>query len=326
MTKRDGFAKLSNGFWRSTKIRKLAREHPSALGLYTLAISYCSDMLNDGHLSEDELYYQLGAKDDDLNALTNMDILESDSDSGFFIHDYLQHQTSREKALKNAERHRKSQREHEERKRNRQPDSSLTNQCAVSDESMTGQHLNTQNTQNLRTSLLSNDKSERRSLPSEDEIQQWQPKKEHRQQAMELTDKGYPLIDVDNLAKEFRNSLLSKGIDHYQYRNLDAAFNTWLIKRAESKRDQHQTQVFDQDTALAGRTWHEPEKEPEHKTTYGIGSKRVLNLLGLDVVDPSDWRLMALRDLFNEGKSDEAAMEELRQMEQLRNKETEAVS
>ncbi|MDF7665703.1 hypothetical protein [Bifidobacterium sp. ESL0745] len=311
MVKRDGFAKLSNGFWRSTKVRKLRRERPTALGLYALAISFCSDRLNDGHITDDELYYQLGADDDDIDALLDVRMLEDDGESGYYIHDYLDHQTSREKALEKAEKHRRAQ----ARYIAGQNDESLINQCPVNDVST----LNTQNTKNPRTSLLSNDKSERHPLPDENEIREWKPKPDHRQQAMELVDKGYPLIDVDNLAKEFRNSLLSKGIEHYGYRNLDAAFDTWILKRSESKRDQHQNQIF-QDTAFEGRTWQEPEKEPEHKTTYGIGSKRVLNLLGLDVADPSDWRLLALRDLFNEGKSDEAAMEELRQMEEARKK------
>lgn len=320
MVKKEGFAKLSNGFWRSTKVRKLRRERPTALGLYALAISFCSDRLNDGHITDDELYYQLGADDDDLDALVDVGMLEDDNESGYYIHDYLTHQTSREKALEKAEKHRQAQ----ARYAAGQNDESMINQCQVNDAST----LKHSEPKNQRTSLLSNDKSESHTLPSENEIQEWEPKPTHRQKAMALADKGYPLVDIDDLGEEFKLSLQAKGIDHYQYRDLDAAFNTWITKRAKSLRDQHQSETINQDTALASRQWHEPHKEPEHKPVYGIGSKRVLDLLGLQCMDPTDWRSLAVRDLLNEGKSDEEALSELGQMERLRNeaKETEAVS
>lgn len=318
MVKKEGFAKLSNGFWRSTKVRKLRRERPTALGLYALAISFCSDRLNDGHITDDELYYQLGADDDDLDALVDVGMLEDDNESGYYIHDYLTHQTSREKALEKAEKHRQAQ----ARYAAGQNDESMINQCKVNDAST----LNTQNTKNQRTSLLSNDKSESHPLPTENEIQEWEPKQSHRQKAMALADKGYPLVDIDDLAEEYKLSLQAKGIRHYQYHNLDAAFSTWITKRAKSLRDQHQAQSAAIDNlkpALAGMALHRSGQEPEHKPVYGIASPRVLGLLGLDEMDLSDWRLPALRDLLNEGRSDGEAMDELRQMQQARN-ETEA--
>jgi hypothetical protein len=163
---------------------------------------------------------------------------------------------------------------------------------------------------------------EPRPLPTDEEIDQWEPKQSHRQKAMALADKGYPLVDIDDLSEEYKLSLQAKGIQHYAYHNLDAAFTTWITKRAKSLRDQHQAQSAAIDNlkpALAGMALHRSSQEPEHKPVYGIGSPHVLGLLGLDEMDPSDWRLPALRDLLNEGRSDREAMDELRQMQQARN-------
>ena len=49
---RQGYGKLSNGFHSNTKVKKLRRLCPSALGVYAVAISYCSDVLNDGVMSD----------------------------------------------------------------------------------------------------------------------------------------------------------------------------------------------------------------------------------------------------------------------------------
>ena len=48
MANNEGYARLSNGLWRNTKIRKIARKDPQALADWIMAISFCSDKLTDG--------------------------------------------------------------------------------------------------------------------------------------------------------------------------------------------------------------------------------------------------------------------------------------
>ena len=52
---RQGYGKLSNGFHSNTKVLKLQRMRPSALGVYCMAISFCSDVLNDGVMSDEAI-------------------------------------------------------------------------------------------------------------------------------------------------------------------------------------------------------------------------------------------------------------------------------
>jgi hypothetical protein len=306
-----GYAQLSNDLWRNLKMRQVSEEHPREFSIWILSISYCSDKLTDGMVSEYEIRAFLGVKPREEKRMCELGLWEKTAE-GIRIHDYLTMQRSREDVRKDRESGARRQRKHRQ-------NNALRNGDGHTDVTDTKpQTLQTTNTQ----TLLSKDKSERDPLPTNEQIRKWAPKPEHRQQVMEMVDKGYPLIDLDNLAKEFRSSLLSKGIDHYQYRDLDAAFDTWILKRAQSKRDQHQSETINQDTALADRQWHEPRKEPEHKTVYGGGSPRVLSLLGLDA-PVWDWKSRRLADLLNEGKTDEAALAELQRMEQQRSqKET----
>ena len=89
------YAKLSNDFWRNTKIRKLARLNLEAVGIYVLILSYCSSELTDGRISEDELTYQLNADEQHVAILCEIGFLERTED-GYQVHDYLAYQTSRE--------------------------------------------------------------------------------------------------------------------------------------------------------------------------------------------------------------------------------------
>ena len=93
---RQGYGKLSNGFHSNTKVLKLQRMRPSALGVYCMAISFCSDVLNDGVMSEDDVIYQLNATEEDIEALIKVGMFERSDDGSYRIHDYLSHQSSRE--------------------------------------------------------------------------------------------------------------------------------------------------------------------------------------------------------------------------------------
>ena len=100
---RQGYGKLSNDFHSNTKVKKLRRICPSAIGVYAVAISYCSDELNDGVMSEDDVLYQLDATDDEVEALLKVGLFERDDDGSYRIHDYLVHQSSREQVESKAE-------------------------------------------------------------------------------------------------------------------------------------------------------------------------------------------------------------------------------
>lgn len=302
----------------------------ASIGLWTLVGSWCGRFSNKGTFSEERVR-KLGGTKRQVNELVSHGLWER-CEEGYRFHDFNGNgnPTAEEVAERRALRSNAGRKGGIASGKSRRSKTEANNKAKRSPSvreatKQTGTH---NRNHNHNQTLLSKDKSERDPLPTNEQIRKWEPKPEHRQQVMEMVDKGYPLIDLDNLAKEFRSSLLSKGIDHYQYRDLDAAFDTWILKRAQSKRDQHQSETINQDTALASGQWHEPHKEPERKPVYGIGSKRVLDLLGLQCMDPTDWRSLAVRDLLNEGKSDEEALSELGQMERLRNevKETEAVS
>lgn len=100
---RQGYGKLSNGFHSNTKVLKLQRMRPSALGVYCMAISFCSDVLNDGVMSEDDVIYQLNATEEDIEALIKVGMFEHSDDGSYRIHDYLSHQSSREQVETRAE-------------------------------------------------------------------------------------------------------------------------------------------------------------------------------------------------------------------------------
>lgn len=92
---RQGYAKLSNGLWLNEKANDLIDENPHAFAMWTLAISYCSDELNDGVLSKRALR-RIGADRQDVADLVRFGMLDDLGDGTYQIHDYLKHQNSRE--------------------------------------------------------------------------------------------------------------------------------------------------------------------------------------------------------------------------------------
>ena len=78
---RNGYARLSNEFWRNTKVRKLKRKYGmGAVGLFALIVTFCSDTLSDGYVSEDALLYQLDANEIDIRALCDMGMITPEGD------------------------------------------------------------------------------------------------------------------------------------------------------------------------------------------------------------------------------------------------------
>jgi hypothetical protein len=103
---RRGYVKLSNDFYMNPKMRELRAICPSAVGSYVFAITYASDNLTDGRLSERVALYVIGMTDDELNAMCSVGLLEPDGDTGYGIHDYLAWQLSKEQIEKRKERDR----------------------------------------------------------------------------------------------------------------------------------------------------------------------------------------------------------------------------
>jgi hypothetical protein len=93
---RRGYAKLSNDFYMSGKVREIRAICPSALGVYAMLISYASDRLTDGTMDKRDALYLIGATDTELDALCAVGLLVADGDEGYAIHDYLDYQQSRE--------------------------------------------------------------------------------------------------------------------------------------------------------------------------------------------------------------------------------------
>ena len=159
---RQGYARLSNGFYANTKVRKLAMRRPSALGLYALAISFCSDRLTDGRLSEDELLYQLFASEDDIRALCDVGLFESDGE-GYVIHDYLEHQNSSQKVIEKRQREQKRHAERANAAEDESPADGLPTDCEGSADSLPtdcaqnhGRTLNTKTQKHKKIPLTGN--------------------------------------------------------------------------------------------------------------------------------------------------------------------------
>ena len=112
---RKGYIQLVNGFYMNRKVRKLRHTCPSAIGAFTMMLTFCGDNLSDGHISEDDALYVLDITDSELEALCNVGMIEPDGNNGYYIHDYLMHNRSREQVQKkresNAENYQKNKNE-----------------------------------------------------------------------------------------------------------------------------------------------------------------------------------------------------------------------
>lgn len=88
----NGYAKLKNDFWHSPKIMRALSENPAAVGYYVAGISYSSDNLTDGHLSETAVFYAMRVPDEIVEWLEGEGFWECLEDGGWAIHGYLEHQ------------------------------------------------------------------------------------------------------------------------------------------------------------------------------------------------------------------------------------------
>lgn len=102
---RRGYVQLSNGFYMNRKVRRLRRTMPSAIGAFVVMLSYCGDNLTDGYVDDDTAEFVLDITVQELDALQQSGLIES-VDGGYVIHDYLEHNRSRQQVMAKRKRER----------------------------------------------------------------------------------------------------------------------------------------------------------------------------------------------------------------------------
>lgn len=246
MSRQDGYARLQNSFWRSPKGMKLKKRNPTAGFLYILSISYAADNMTDGHISEDVAYYALDATDDQIRFLVEEGYWDTSEDGdGWRIHDYLEHQNSREQI--EAARAKDRARKKTTRKPSNQPETGFHTE---SNRNPTRDHTDclTENRKQQTTNSSSHEEEgeTRASAPATTAenyqleariIDLWEPDASAQATADEKTRAGYPRVDLDALATRFRRKLHARGLTAYKLLpttdSLSAEFCTWVEKEAE---------------------------------------------------------------------------------------------
>lgn len=102
---RRGYVQLANGFYLNRKVRRLRRTMPSAIGAFVVMLSYCGDNLTDGYVDDDSAEFVLDITVQELDALQQAGLIES-VDGGYVIHDYLEHNRSRQQVMAKRKRER----------------------------------------------------------------------------------------------------------------------------------------------------------------------------------------------------------------------------
>lgn len=303
----EGYARLSNGLWRNTKIRKTARKDPQALADWIMAISFCSDKLTDGHLTEDDLLFNLGLDEDEIARLVDLGLLDR-TDDGWDVHGYLELQNSKADVEKSKEdaRQRKARSRRKATTDNTETTSPVTDEDVTRDSRVTFNQNQNQN-QNSLTPIVVRECAPANETEQErrerELIDAWAPTEAHQGVADELAAQGRPQVDLDELATTFRLKLHAKGLKHYGYRatldGLDNAFFVWI--RDESRQ------------LAEGRPAHSGKPAPETKPhTHTWACDHVLALLDRtpDTATPDDAACMLAAQL-NDGLDPGKAMQAL---------------
>lgn len=102
---RRGYVQLANGFYLNRKVRRLRRTMPSAIGAFVVMLSYCGDNLTDGYVDSDTAEFVLDITVQELDALRQVGLIET-VDGGYVIHDYLEHNRSRQQVMAKRKRER----------------------------------------------------------------------------------------------------------------------------------------------------------------------------------------------------------------------------
>jgi hypothetical protein len=285
-----------------------------AVGLWTLVGSWCGKFSNSGTFSWERVK-KLGGSKRLVNELIEHNLWEKDGDNLKF-HDFNGNGNPTRKQLddfhekrsaagrKGGSRTSKPSSKCEANDQaNTQANAKQNASTVLADEAKQNGTLNL----NPKPNTLSTNNVERvAQAPPSPDIDSWEPKPSHYQCAMSLCDKGYQLVDVNDLSEEFHLAIQAKGIEHYGYRDLDAAFESWIRKRAKSLRDQHAiAPSYPPSLAVPGERLRAP-----HRHTWKC--EHTLSLLHRDeaTAEPDDTAMHAAQ-LLNDGKTQTEALEAL---------------
>lgn len=259
----DGYAKLYTSVLDPGKFTKLmAKGYWDSIGLWTMGLALSARQMSDGFLEEDDVLYALHATEHALEGLCEVVELWEPVDGGWVIHDYLdpdKGQNSREHII---ERRRKDQARQHRHRHGTTAEKSQPGHGGVTRDS----HVSNGQIENLKlkTKKRENKAKEIEKIPSPDDggvvfpdIEAWEPSPDCYAMARDLAARGYPLVDVTDLASEFRLSIQAKGIEHYGYRKLTPAFQSWINKRAKSLRDKRQDPTLPTPPVTTGERTYE---------------------------------------------------------------------
>ena len=136
---RRGYVQLVNGFYDNDKVRDLVRiGRADSVGVFCMALSLCGDRLTDGFVPRRAMLSNIGATQEQVQALVDEGMLE-EVDDGWIIHDYTAHNRTKEKVL----HARKKSAERVAKHRNESDVTALHRNCNAVTSGQTPEHQNT---------------------------------------------------------------------------------------------------------------------------------------------------------------------------------------
>lgn len=96
---RRGYVQLVNGFYDNDKVRDLVRiGRADSVGVFCMALSLCGDRLTDGFVPRRAMLSNIGATQEQVQALVDEGMLE-EVDDGWIIHDYTANNRTKEQVM-----------------------------------------------------------------------------------------------------------------------------------------------------------------------------------------------------------------------------------
>lgn len=96
---RRGYVQLVNSFYDNDKVRDLVRiGRADSVGVFCMALSLCGDRLTDGFVPRRAMLSNIGATQEQVQALVDEGMLE-EVDDGWIIHDYTAHNRTKEQVM-----------------------------------------------------------------------------------------------------------------------------------------------------------------------------------------------------------------------------------
>ena len=241
MAGRTGYAQLSNGLWLNDKANELLDADPRAFGMWVMSLSYASDNMTDGVLNARALR-RLGCDDRTRDAIIECGMWEDAGDGCVRIHDYLEHNMSRESI--ESVRDKAVERKRRSRSRDVTPDVTcgVTRDGDVSSRVTFNQNQNQKENQNINNPCCcsiddsnnaravyegNNNNDDDSPQPSETTIPpDWKPDPEDARYAMLWR------LDPRKTGRAFRDYHLRHGTKSHDWH---ATFRGWVQRNPEAK-------------------------------------------------------------------------------------------